>query len=351
MSDAIVLDGLRKRFGDTTALAGLDLVVPEASVVGLLGPNGAGKTTAVRIVSTLLRPDGGSAKVFGADVVTQSNRVRASIGLTGQFSAVDEILTGAENLRLVGRLHRLGAREAHTRAEQLLAVFDLAEAANRQVKTYSGGMRRRLDLAASLMARPRLLILDEPTTGLDSRSRLAMWEIIGELRAAGTTVLLTTQYLEEADRLADSIAVIDRGRLVASGTASELKAQVGGEYLELVLVDRADRDRAVEALAKFGARAATGEQSHAAVTVDVGDRTLDDLPDMLIELRERSIGVADVAVRRPTLDSVFLRLTGHAATTDDSDDAATGGPASSKRTPRGKADAKRDAVSAGSREG
>jgi len=346
-----VLDGLRKRFGDTTALDGFDLVVPEASVVGLLGPNGAGKTTAVRIVSTLLRPDGGSAKVFGADVVSQANRVRASIGLTGQFSAVDDILTGAENLRLVGRLHRLGAREARARAEQLLGVFDLAEAANRQVKTYSGGMRRRLDLAASLMARPRLLILDEPTTGLDSRSRMAMWDVIAELRSAGTTVLLTTQYLEEADRLADSIAVMDRGRLVASGTANELKAQVGGEHLELVLADRAHRERAVEALARFGARTAGGEQHPAAVTVDLADRTLDDLPDMLVELRKRSIGVADVAVRRPTLDSVFLRLTGHPASTDDSEDEATGGSAGKERTPHRSADAKREAVTAGSREG
>ncbi|MER7004785.1 ATP-binding cassette domain-containing protein [Dactylosporangium sp. NPDC000555] len=352
MGDAIVLEGLRKRFGDTTALDGFDLVVPEATVVGLLGPNGAGKTTAVRIVSTLLRPDGGSAKVFGADVVSQANRVRACIGLTGQFSAVDEILTGAENLRLAGRLHRLGAREAHSRAEQLLAVFDLTEAANRQVKTYSGGMRRRLDLAASLMARPRLLILDEPTTGLDSRSRMAMWDVIAELRSAGTTVLLTTQYLEEADRLADSIAVIDRGRLVASGTASELKAQVGGEHLELVLADRADRDAALEVLAGFGAESADTEQNHAAVTVDLANRSLDDLPDMLIALRKRSIGVADVAVRRPTLDSVFLRLTGHPASTDDSEDKAGGGPAnSSERTSRRGADAKREAVTAGSREG
>ncbi|MGC4892236.1 ATP-binding cassette domain-containing protein [Micromonospora sp. DT31] len=349
MSDAIVLDGLRKRFGDTAALDGLDLVVPEASVVGLLGPNGAGKTTAVRIVSTLLRPDSGSATVFGADVVKQSNRVRAAIGLTGQFSAVDEILTGAENLRLIGRLHRLGAREASARADQLLEVFDLSDAAHRQVKTYSGGMRRRLDLAASLMARPRLLILDEPTTGLDTRSRLAMWDVIGQLRTAGTTVLLTTQYLEEADQLADSIAVIDHGKLVASGTASELKAQIGGEYLELVLVDGADRDAAVEALAKFGARPAENEQHRAAVTVDVLEHGLDDLPEMLVELRERSIGVADVGVRRPTLDTVFLRLTGHPVSTGDPADEGKGGSQGAGQRPEGAA-VRRDTVTAGSRE-
>jgi ABC-2 type transport system ATP-binding protein len=344
MPDAIVLDGLQKRYGDTTALNGLDLVVPEASVVGLLGPNGAGKTTAVRIVSTLLRPDGGHARVFGVDVVREPHRVRASIGLTGQFSAVDDIMTGAENLQMIGRLYRLGAREARARADELLSAFDLADAAGRQVKTYSGGMRRRLDLAASLMSRPRLLILDEPTTGLDSRSRMAMWEVIASLREVGTTVLLTSQYLEEVDRLADSIAVIDHGRLVASGTAAELKSQVGGEYIEIVLADGARRDAAVDALAKFGARPAESEQHRAAVAVNVGDTSLDDLPDMLTELRRRSIAIADVAVRRPTLDTVFLHLTGHPAVEQEADEAGGDG------AERGDASAK-DAVPVESKEG
>jgi ABC-2 type transport system ATP-binding protein len=309
MPDAIVLNGLQKRYGDTTALDGLDLIVPEATVMGLLGPNGAGKTTAVRILSTLLRPDGGSAQVFGADVVREARRVRATIGLTGQFSAVDDILTGAENLRMIGRLFRMSAAEARSRADDLLAAFDLAEAGNRRVKTYSGGMRRRLDLGMSLMARPRLLILDEPTSGLDPRSRLAMWDVIAELRRAGTTVLLTTQYLEEADRLADSISVIDRGRLVASGTADELKSQVGGEYLEVKVAQGGDVAKAAEALARSAAGRPTVEDDKVIAAVT----SLDDLPEMLLELRRRKVPVADVAVRRPTLDDVFLRLTGQPA--------------------------------------
>lgn len=320
MPDAIVLDGLKKRYGSSTALDGLDLVVPRGSVVGLLGPNGAGKTTTIRILATLLRPDGGRATIFGADVVRDARRVRASIGLTGQFSAVDEILTGAENLRMVGRLYRLSARAAATRADQLLEVFDLVEAAGRRVKTYSGGMRRRLDLAASLMACPRLLMLDEPTAGLDSRSRLVMWEVIGQLRQTGTTVLLTTQYLEEADRLSDSIAVIDNGRLVASGTPAELKSRVGGAYIELAVAKPSDVDIGVEALGRFGARSVKDERAGAAVAVDLTSSGIDDLPEMLQELRRRSITITDVAVRRPTLDAVFLRLTGRPAAAEQPPD-------------------------------
>lgn len=324
MQNAIELEGLRKRFGDTTALDGLDLVVPEAAVAGLLGPNGAGKTTAVRIISTLLRPDGGSARVLGADVVRDARRVRAAIGLTGQFSAVDEVLSGAENLRMIGRLFRLGARAARTRADELLAAFDLSEAAGRPVKTYSGGMRRRLDLAASLMARPRLLVLDEPTTGLDPRSRFAMWDVIAELRRSGTTVLLTTQYLEEADRLADFVAVIDHGRLLAGGTTGELKAKVGGERLEIVLGAAAGLTDAAEALVRHGAGRPAIDHEKAMVSVALGGSGLDDLPEILLELRRRELPVADVAVRRPQLDDVFLRLTGKPVARPENADNATG---------------------------
>src|SRR3954471_3009230 len=235
MTDAIVVEGLVKRFGDTTALDGVSLTVAEGSVLGLLGPNGAGKTTVVRILSTLLTADAGRAEVVGLDVARDADAVRAAIGLTGQYAAVDEYLTGYENLEMVGRLYRLPKRVARTRAGELLERFDLTDAANRPAKTYSGGMRRRLDIAASLIARPRVLFLDEPTTGLDPRSRLGMWEFIADLVSDGTTILLTTQYLEEADRLADRMVVIDKGQVIARGTADELKAQVGGERLELTV--------------------------------------------------------------------------------------------------------------------
>lgn len=322
MSDAIVLDGLRKQYGKTTALDGLDLRVAEGSVVGLLGPNGAGKTTAVRILATLLQPDGGTAQVFGADVVREPRKVRASIGLTGQFSAVDEILTGVENLRMIGQLFRLGSAQARARADALLEAFDLADARDRQVKAYSGGMRRRLDLAASLLARPRVLVLDEPTTGLDPRSRFAMWDVIARLRSAGTTVLLTTQYLEEADRLADSIAVVDHGKLLARGTADELKAEVGGETLHARLADDADLAGAAETLARVGSgQPVIDEQAHT-VSIAISGSGLDGLTEVLLELRQREIPVVDVEVQRPTLDDVFLRLTG--APAGESDNAAPG---------------------------
>ena len=239
MTDAIVVEGLVKRFGATTALDGVDLTVAEGSVLGLLGPNGAGKTTVVRILTTLLRADAGRVQVAGLDVVDDADAVRATIGLTGQYAAVDEYLTGLENLEMVGRLYRLSRREARARAGELLERFDLTGAADRPAKTYSGGMRRRLDIAASLIARPRILFLDEPTTGLDPRSRLGMWEFIADLADGGTTILLTTQYLEEADRLADRMVVIDRGRVIARGTADELKAQVGGQRLEFTVTTAA----------------------------------------------------------------------------------------------------------------
>src|SRR4051794_38716509 len=245
MSDAIVVEGLVKRFGSTTALDGVDLTVAEGTVLGLLGPNGAGKTTVVRILTTLLRADAGRAEVVGLDVARQADAVRGCIGLTGQYAAVDEYLTGFENLEMVGRLYRLGRREARARARELLERFDLTGAADRPAQTYSGGMRRRLGIAASLIARPRVLFLDEPTTGLDPRSRLSMWEFIADLAGGGTTTLLTTQYLEEADRLADRMVVIDRGQVIARGTADELKAQVGGQRLELTVGDAGDLKEAL----------------------------------------------------------------------------------------------------------
>ncbi|RBY78034.1 daunorubicin/doxorubicin resistance ABC transporter ATP-binding protein DrrA [Blastococcus sp. TF02-09] len=319
MSDAIVVEGLVKRFGATTALDGVDLTVTEGSVLGLLGPNGAGKTTVVRILTTLLVADGGRAEVAGLDVARDADAVRAAIGLTGQYAAVDEYLTGFENLEMVGRLYRLSRAEARTRAGELLERFDLTGAAARPAKTYSGGMRRRLDIAASLINRPRVLFLDEPTTGLDPRSRLAMWDFIAELADGGTTILLTTQYLEEADRLADRMVVIDRGRVIARGTADELKAQVGGERLELTVTDAT----ALPGMAEVLRPLAVDEPQ-----VDLAGRRLS-MPvsggaEVLAEALNRFDGglaqIVDVGLRRPDLDDVFLALTGHAAevaTTDD----------------------------------
>ncbi|TFV57970.1 ATP-binding cassette domain-containing protein [Geodermatophilus sp. DF01-2] len=312
MTDAVVVEGLVKRFGTTTALDGVDLTVAEGSVLGLLGPNGAGKTTVVRILTTLLRADAGRAQVVGLDVVDDAGAVRSAIGLTGQYAAVDEYLTGFENLEMVGRLYRLGRREARARAGELLERFDLTGAADRPAKTYSGGMRRRLDIAASLIARPRVLFLDEPTTGLDPRSRLGMWEFIADLADGGTTILLTTQYLEEADRLADRMVVIDRGRVIARGTADELKAQVGGQRLELTLRDAADVGEAAHRLRPLAIDEPRLDESTRRLSLPVSGGT-DDLAEALRLLAGSGVEVLDVGLRRPDLDDVFLTLTGHAA--------------------------------------
>ena len=316
MSDAIVVEGLVKRFGATTALDGVHLAVAEGSVLGLLGPNGAGKTTVVRILSTLLVPDGGRAEVVGLDVVRDADRVRASIGLTGQYAAVDEYLTGFENLEMVGRLYRLGRTEARRRAGELLERFDLAGAAGRPAKTYSGGMRRRLDIAASLIARPRVLFLDEPTTGLDPRSRLAMWEFIADLADGGTTILLTTQYLEEADRLADHMVVIDHGRVIARGTADQLKDQVGGQRLEFTVTDAAVLPDMVARLSPLAVDQPHVDEPGRRLSLPVtGGAAV--LADALRRLEGSAATIVDVGLRRPDLDDVFLALTGRAAEETD----------------------------------
>jgi ABC-2 type transport system ATP-binding protein len=315
---AIAVEGLRKRFGDVQALCGIDLNAPPGTILGLLGPNGAGKTTAVRILTTLLPPDAGSARVAGLDVVKDAAALRSRIGLAGQYAAVDENLTGFENLEMVGRLYHLGRGPARERASELLERFSLTDAADRLAKTYSGGMRRRLDLAAALVARPPVLFLDEPTTGLDPVSRLQLWETIEARVAAGTTVLLTTQYLDEADRLADSIAVIDHGRVIAEGTPDELKTQVGGERLELTLEDYSQEEAAVEALAPLADERPKCE--HAILVMPL-DKTRGDIAEAVRRLDAADVRIADIAVRRPTLDDVFLSLTGHAAEPGEEEEA------------------------------
>jgi ABC-2 type transport system ATP-binding protein len=312
MPGAIYAEGLVKTFGDVRALDGVDFDVPEGTVLGLLGPNGAGKTTAVRVLTTLLQPDGGRAVVAGLDVVEHPHEVRRAIGLSGQFAAVDEYLTGHENLQMVGRLYQMTARDAKARANELLERFNLADAANRIAKTYSGGMRRRLDLAAALVVSPPVMFMDEPTTGLDPRNRQALWEVIEELVAGGTTLLLTTQYLEEADRLAHDICVIDHGRAIARGTSDQLKAQTGGERVEVVVHDPGHLTTTTEILRGFG-KAETSVEIHTRkVTVPVaGGAKL--LAEVIRELDSRGIEIDDIGLRRPTLDDVFMSLTGHAA--------------------------------------
>jgi ABC-2 type transport system ATP-binding protein len=309
---AILAEGLKKWYGKTQALRGLDLTVEEGTVFGLLGPNGAGKTTAVRIFTTLLQPDAGRAQVAGFDVVRHADLLRARIGLAGQYAAVDEYLTGRENLEMVGRLYHLPRSQARRRASDLLERFDLVDAANRPVKTYSGGMRRRLDLAASLVVSPPILFLDEPTTGLDPRGRLSMWDLISELVKDGTTVLLTTQYLEEADQLANQIAVIDHGLVIATGTADELKTQVGGERLEVTVAQGSDLAAAVRALRPYsqGEAQVDTHLRHLAIPVANGAKLL---ANIVRDLDAAGVQLDDLALRRPTLDDVFLTLTGHAA--------------------------------------
>jgi ABC-2 type transport system ATP-binding protein len=309
---AIVAEGVVKRFGMVTALAGVDVQVPAGTVLGLLGPNGAGKTTLVRILATLLPPDVGRAAVLGHDVARQPGAVRRLVGLSGQYAAVDGYLTGRENLRMIGRLCGLRSRSARRRADELLEEFDLSTAADRTARTYSGGMRRRLDVAASLVSQPPVLFLDEPTTGLDPRGRLSLWRLIASLAGQGTTVLLTTQYLEEADRLADTIVVVDQGRVIAAGTAEQLKARVGGDRLELQAAPGTDPHALAAAMAGLGTgQPTTGPDERVVIPVDDGPAIL---PKVAARLARDGLRVCDLAVRRPSLDDVFLALTGQSAT-------------------------------------
>ncbi|MFG2482264.1 MULTISPECIES: daunorubicin resistance protein DrrA family ABC transporter ATP-binding protein [Streptomyces] len=335
MPGAIYAEGLVKTFGDVRALDGVDLDVPEGTVLGLLGPNGAGKTTTVRVLTTLLRPDSGKAVVAGMDVLGHPNEVRRAIGLSGQFAAVDEYLTGRENLQMVGQLYQMKAKAAKARATELLERFNLSDAADRTAKTYSGGMRRRLDLAAALVVSPPVMFMDEPTTGLDPRNRQQLWGIIQELVAGGTTLLLTTQYLEEADHLAHDICVVDHGKVIARGTSDQLKARTGGERVEVVVHERQHITTAREVLAGFGKGETTVEEHTRRLTVPVsGGAKL--LAEVIRELDGRGIEIDDIGLRRPTLDDVFISLTGHAAekVVEDNGDAPGGPGAKGRKTAR-----------------
>jgi ABC-2 type transport system ATP-binding protein len=340
MPGAIHAEGLVKTFGDVRALDGVDLDVPEGTVLGLLGPNGAGKTTTVRCLTTLLRPDSGRAVVAGVDVLKDPDAVRRSVGLSGQFAAVDEYLTGRENLQMVGQLYQMRAKAAKVRAGELLEQFRLADAADRPARTYSGGMRRRLDLAAALVVSPPVMFMDEPTTGLDPRNRQQLWEVIKRLVSGGTTLLLTTQYLEEADHLAHDIAVVDHGRVIARGTSDQLKARTGGERVEVVVHERERIPAAVEVLTGFGKGETTVEEHTRKLTVPVtGGAKL--LAEVIRELDTRGIEIDDIGLRRPTLDDVFLSLTGHLAERKgEADGAEHGGAADAKGRGRRKGAAK-----------
>ena len=322
---AIAAEGVVKRFGAVDALAGVDLYAPAGSVLAVLGPNGAGKTTLVRILATLLPPDGGRATVLGLDVVRQAGAVRRVVGLSGQYAAVDGYLTGRENLHMIGRLSGLGRAAARQRAAHLLELFDLGGGAERTARTYSGGMRRRLDVAAALVAAPQVLFLDEPTTGLDPRGRIGLWAQLGELTAAGATILLTTQYLEEADRLADGIVVLDHGKVIATGTAEQLKSQVGGDRLELRAPPGADPRPLATAMAGLGAAEPTVDPDTGRVTVPVIDGPAV-LPAVAARLADAHLTISDLALRRPTLDEVFLTLTGQPAKTASQDTLQTNTP-------------------------
>ncbi|MFJ3722397.1 ATP-binding cassette domain-containing protein [Streptomyces sp. NPDC090045] len=335
MPGAIYAEGLVKTFGDVRALDGVDLDVPEGTVLGLLGPNGAGKTTTVRVLTTLLQPDSGKAVVAGIDVLKHPNEVRRAIGLSGQFAAVDEYLTGRENLQMVGQLYQMKARAAKARADELLERFNLGDAADRTAKTYSGGMRRRLDLAAALVVSPPVMFMDEPTTGLDPRNRQQLWGIIQELVAGGTTLLLTTQYLEEADHLAHDICVVDHGKVIARGTSDQLKARTGGERVEVVVHERHHMATAREVLAGFGKGETTVEEHTRKLTVPVsGGAKL--LAEVIRELDGLGIEIDDIGLRRPTLDDVFISLTGHAAEqeADENGDGPAGPEAKGRKAAR-----------------